>query len=251
VAEPLGNTLQQLQGKWRLTRLIDPSGAESGVPAKAVWEFKGDRIIVHDGGPGGAMLIEVDDSQSPILMKMTLEAEDEIGLGLMSVEGDKVIFCLGKSQKAPEPQSRPEKLQWVSGAWYMELTRVKPGETIVPFKTKIDIPLGTESMPSPNLSPAPIRQKVDDSKSQAVEHGNSASKNDRVLDLEATNTELDRIQGVWQTNVSNVDPAMPMGRPQCLVSFLGRIKWVRLFCLRFPPWGEFVDAPLDACLIPN
>ncbi len=171
-----GKTLQQLQGKWRLTRQIDPSGDESGVPAKARWEFKGDRIIVREGGPGGAMLIEVDDSHSPIPVKLTLEAEDEIGLGLMSVEGDKAIFCLGKSHKAPEPQSRPEKLQWASGFWYNELTRMKPGETIVPLKPKIDIGIANEEMLSPNPSPqVPPQTKEQDSKARAVDLQNARS----------------------------------------------------------------------------
>ncbi len=92
----LGKTLQQLQGKWRLSRQIAGDGHESGMPSLSVWEFKGDRVIVRDGGPGGAMLIEVDDSQSPVHVKMTIETVEESGLGLLSLEGDKVILCLGK-----------------------------------------------------------------------------------------------------------------------------------------------------------
>ncbi|MBL8817848.1 MAG: serine/threonine protein kinase [Planctomyces sp.] len=125
----LNKTLQQLQGQWQLLRQIDADGAESGTPAKAVWEFQGNRIVVRDSGPGGTMLIEVDDSHSPAHIKVALETESESGLGLLSVENDKLIICLGTRQQKPDPESRPEKLQWVSGVWYMELTRVQTGET--------------------------------------------------------------------------------------------------------------------------
>lgn len=62
----LSKTLKQLQGKWHLTRQIAADGDEEATPGRSIWEFKGDRIIVRDGGPGGAMLIQVDESQSPV-----------------------------------------------------------------------------------------------------------------------------------------------------------------------------------------
>ena len=108
----LGKTLQQLQGKWRHTRQIATDGDESITPASAIWEFKGDRIIVRDGGPSGAMLLTIDDSHSPVHVDVSHEIDDESGLGLLSIEGDKLIFCLGERQKSPEAQSRPETLQW-------------------------------------------------------------------------------------------------------------------------------------------
>ncbi len=121
----LGKTLQQLQGKWRLSRQIAEDGHES-MPPSLYGNSKVTASIVRDSGPGGAMLIEVDDSQSPVHVKMTIEIDEESGLGLLSLEGDKVILCLGKRQKTPEPHSRPEKLQWVAGVFYMELIRMKP-----------------------------------------------------------------------------------------------------------------------------
>ena len=83
-------------------------------------------------------------------VKLSLGTDDESGLGLLSVDGDKVTLCLGERQKTPEPGCRPEKLQWVSGVWYMELTRVKPGETIVPLKpqgTSVDEPKSHQDLP--------------------------------------------------------------------------------------------------------
>ncbi len=132
----LSNTLQELQGKWRLTRQIAADGDESITPANSIWEFKGEHVVVRDGGPGAALLIKVDESHSPVHVEVVIETDEESGLGLLSVEGDKLILCLGESQKKPDPGSRPKKLQWVSGIWYMELQRVKPGETIVPMKPK-------------------------------------------------------------------------------------------------------------------
>jgi serine/threonine protein kinase len=174
-AQPsLGKKLQQLQGNWQLTRQIPPDGDESITPDKAVWEFKGDRIIVRDDGPGSAMLIEVDDTQSPVHVKLTNEIDEVSGLGLMSVEGDQAIFCLmGELQKTPEPQSRPEKLHWVSGVWYMELTRVKPGETIVPLKPKVESRLMTDS--ESNFAATPTPTLADQSKAPKVDHGNARS----------------------------------------------------------------------------
>ncbi len=126
----MSKTLQQLQGKWRLTRQIAADGDEKITPANTTWEFKGPRIVARDGGPGGVMLIELDESHSPVYVDVALEGADESGLGLLSIEDDKLSLCLGVSQKKPELRSRPEKLQWVSGVWYMELQRVKPDETI-------------------------------------------------------------------------------------------------------------------------
>ncbi len=155
-AQPsLGKTLQQLQGKWRLSRQIAPDGDESSMPSQSVWEFQGDRYIVRDGGPGGAGLIEVDDSQSPVHVKLSIETDEESGLGLMSVDGDKAIFCMGQRTKTPEPSSRPEKLQWGAGAFYMELTRMKPGETIVPLKPKVEPPMPRTS-PINAVTPNPM-----------------------------------------------------------------------------------------------
>ncbi len=51
----VGKIMQQLQGKWRSTRLIAADGDESITPAATVWEFKDNRIVVRDGGPGGTM----------------------------------------------------------------------------------------------------------------------------------------------------------------------------------------------------
>ena len=56
----MSKTLQQLQGKWRLTRQIAADGDEKITPANTTWEFKGPRIVARDGGPGGVMLIELD-----------------------------------------------------------------------------------------------------------------------------------------------------------------------------------------------
>ncbi len=164
----LSKTLQQLQGKWRLTRQIAADGDEEGTPGRSIWEFKGDRIVVRDGGPGGTMLIQVDESHSPVHVDLSLETEDESGLGLLSVEMDKLTLCLGKRQKTPAPESRPEKLQWVSGVWYVELQRVKPGETIIPLKPK------SQSQPqeAPSLRAAPVippQVHVDESNAPATE----------------------------------------------------------------------------------
>lgn len=164
----LGKTLQQLQGKWRLSRQIAEDGHESGMPSQSVWEFKGDRVIVRDGGPGGAMLIEVDDSQSPVHVKMTIETVEESGLGLLGLEGDKVILCLGKRQKTPDPHSRPEKLQWVAGVFYMELIRMKPGETVVPSRPSVVLPV-IDSAISP-LPAAPSERHA-----LSIDHGNARS----------------------------------------------------------------------------
>ena len=82
------------------------------------------------------MLIKVDESHSPVHVEVVIETDDESGFGLLKVEGDKLLLALGNRQKTPAPESRPEKLQWVSGVWYMELRRVKPGEMIVPLKSK-------------------------------------------------------------------------------------------------------------------
>jgi len=90
------------------------------------------------------MLIQVDDNHTPIHVELSSETEDQSGLGLLSIDGDKLILCLGERQKAPEPQSRPEKLQWASGVWYMELQRVKPGETMVPAKPKSEVQVHDE-----------------------------------------------------------------------------------------------------------
>lgn len=165
---PLGKTLQQLQGKWRLTRQIAPNGDEGGMPKQSIWEFKGDRIIVRDGGPGGALLIEVDDSQSPANVKFTIEIDEESGLGLVSVDGDKAIFSIGKLQKAPQPESRPQQLQWVAGFDYMELTRMNPGENIVPSEPKA-LPL-PERETSTNNAATPIATK---SLVPTIDHSNA------------------------------------------------------------------------------
>ena len=94
----------------------------------------------------------------------------------MSIEGDKLVLCLGQRQNAPEPQNRPEKLQWVSGVWYMELQRLKPGETIVPMKRKSEIQVHDESTPSPNNSSIiPPKIKVDESKAPAIDLHNARS----------------------------------------------------------------------------
>ncbi len=172
----LGKTLQQLQGKWRLSRQIAADGDES-MPSLSVWEFKGDRVIVRDGGPGGAMLIEVDDSQSPVHVKMTIEIDKESGLGLLSLEGDKVILCLGKRQKTPDPHSRPEKLQWVAGVFYMELIRMKPGETVVPSKPSVVLPMDRSSVVLPMnesaISPLPVAPS--ERHAVSIDHGNARS----------------------------------------------------------------------------
>lgn len=163
----LSKTLKQLQGKWRLTRQIAADGDEEATPGRSVWEFNGDRIIVRDDGPGGALLIKVDESHSPVHVEAVIETDEESGLGLLKVEGDKLLLALGKRQKTPVPESRPEKLQWVSGVWYMELRRVKPGETIVPLKPKSQ-PQAHETT-LPRASPVtPPQTGVDDSKAPAV-----------------------------------------------------------------------------------
>jgi len=51
------------------------------------------------------MLIQVDDNHTPIHVELSSETEDQSGLGLLSIDGDKLILCLGERQKAPEPQS--------------------------------------------------------------------------------------------------------------------------------------------------
>ncbi len=180
----LSRTLQQLQGKWRLTRQIAADGDESNAPAIAIWEFQGDRIIVRDGGPGGSMLIQVDDQTTPVQVNLSLETDDESGLGLLSVEGDKLILCLGISQKAPEPESRPEKLQWVSGVWYMELQRVKPGEMIVPIKPEGRVQQHAEAsllLLSPTAIPP--NTAIDESKKSTVDLRNARSVVETYLAL--------------------------------------------------------------------
>ncbi|MFN0054749.1 MAG: WD40 repeat domain-containing protein [Planctomycetales bacterium] len=62
----LSKTLKQLQGKWHLRRQIADDGDETATPSLSIWEFKDDRIIVRDDGPGGALLIKVDESHSPV-----------------------------------------------------------------------------------------------------------------------------------------------------------------------------------------
>ena len=173
----LSKTLKQLQGKWHLTRQIAADGDEEGTPGRSIWEFKGDRIIVRDGGPGGAMLIQVDESQSPVHVDLLIETDEESGLGLLSVEGDTLILCLGKSQNTPAPESRPEKLQWVSGVWYMELRRLKPGETIVPLKPK--------SQPQPQEALSPRASPVPPSRSPVADNPGTTSPY-------ATTSELDQ-----------------------------------------------------------
>ncbi len=135
----MGKTLRQLQGKWRLTRQIADDGDEKSTPARAIWEFNGNRIIVTDGGPGGVMLIELDESHSPVHVDVTLEGEDQSGLGLLSLDGDKLTLCLGESQELPEQRSRPEKLQWVKGVWLMELQRLQPGESVAMLNPKAPV----------------------------------------------------------------------------------------------------------------
>ena len=48
----LGKTLNQLQGKWRLTRQVADDGDESITPSNATWEFIGNRVIAQI--PAGA-----------------------------------------------------------------------------------------------------------------------------------------------------------------------------------------------------
>ena len=96
----MSRTLQQLQGKWRLTRQIAADGDEKITPANTTWEFKGSRIVARDGGPGGVMLIELDESHSPVHVDVALEGADESGLGLLSIEDDKLILCLGVRRAA-------------------------------------------------------------------------------------------------------------------------------------------------------
>jgi|GEM_PF-2581941 len=172
----LSKTLRQLQGQWRLTHQIAADGDESITPTNAIWEFKGDRIIVRDGGPGGSMMIQVEDKLIPMHVDVSLETDDESGLGLLSIEGDKLVLCLGESQKTPEPESRPKKLQWVSGVWYMELQRVKPGESIAPMKPDSPIqPRAKETSVLNSSTATPPKIEVKESKLLAIDHGNARS----------------------------------------------------------------------------
>lgn len=123
------------------------------------------------------MLIQVDESQSPVHVDLLIETDEESGLGLLSVEGDTLILCLGKSQNTPAPESRPEKLQWVSGVWYMELRRLKPGETIVPLKPK--------SQPQPQEALSPRASPVPPSRSPVADNPGTTSPY-------ATTSELDQ-----------------------------------------------------------
>ena len=161
--------------QWHLTRQIAEDGDETATPSLSIWEFKGDRIIVRDEGPGGALLIKVDESHSPVHVEMVIETDEESGLGLLKVEGDKLLLALGKRQKTPMPESRPEKLQWVSGVYYMELKRVKPSETIVPLKPKNQSqPPQPQEAPSLRASPViPPQTDIDKSKASAVDRRNA------------------------------------------------------------------------------
>lgn len=62
---------------------------------------------MKDGGPGGVMRIELDESHSPVHVDVAIEGSDESGLGLLSVQADKFTVCLGERQKLPELRSRP------------------------------------------------------------------------------------------------------------------------------------------------
>lgn len=124
------------------------------------------------------------------------KTDEESGLGLLKVEGDKLLLALGKRQKTPVPESRPEKLQWVSGVWYMELRRVKPGETIVPLK-----PMKPKSQPQahetalPRASPAiPPQNRVDESKAPAVEaNPKSTSAPPQTEKVSSGNVQIDKL----------------------------------------------------------
>ncbi|WP_442508635.1 hypothetical protein SH528x_000159 [Novipirellula sp. SH528] len=72
-----GKTLNQLQGMWRLTRQIATDGDESITPSNATWEFKGNRLIARDSGGGGAMIVTVDESHSPVHVDVELETDEE------------------------------------------------------------------------------------------------------------------------------------------------------------------------------
>ena len=87
-----------------------------------------------------------------------------------------IFQSLGKRQNAPEPHGRPEKLQRVSGVWYMELSRVKPGETIVPMKPKSEIQSRAQPQVESTLNASqatPPKIKVDESKAPAVDLHNA------------------------------------------------------------------------------
>ncbi len=127
-------TFQQLQGKWRLIRHITPEGIEDTVPPSCSLEFNAARITIReDGKPDASTLFQVDDDSQPTV-KITLMDEGEVGisLGLLRIEGNKLEIVVSKKHLPPNQTSRPEKLQWESGAWYMELQRIKPNETIGP-----------------------------------------------------------------------------------------------------------------------
>ena len=166
----LGKTLQLLQGKWRLLRQIDHDGSKRSMPSQTVWEFKGNRYVAGYSGPAG--LIDVDDSQSPVHVKWTILNDRRSGLGLLSIEGDKAVFCMGKPQEAPDPSSRPEKLQWVEGAFYMELTRMRPGDTVAPLKPEFESPV-SRSSPIEAVTPNPAI--ATESKSPAIDYRNARS----------------------------------------------------------------------------
>ena len=65
------------------------------------------------------MIVTIDESHSPVHVDVELETEEETGLGLLSIDGDLLKICLGKSQKEPDPRSRPEKLKLsvARGTW--------------------------------------------------------------------------------------------------------------------------------------
>ncbi|WP_442511310.1 protein kinase domain-containing protein [Novipirellula sp. SH528] len=154
--ETLSKTLQQLQGKWRLTQQILDDGDERSHRVNTIWEFKGDRMIRREGGPSGEVLIRVDESQTPVQFEL-IETEDRSGLGLLSVEGDKLRMYLGKSQKTPDPRSRPKKLQWVAGVYYTEFQRLEPAEPIVNVEPSMEAKAGKGSSHRDLVQPQKIK----------------------------------------------------------------------------------------------
>jgi len=79
-----------------MTRQIAADGYENGAPTNSIWEFTGDRIIVRDSGPGGAMRIKVDDAHSPAHIELTIEADSESGLGLLSNSSHRYVATLAR-----------------------------------------------------------------------------------------------------------------------------------------------------------